>query len=94
MAILFLLQALGMPRYGFNKQYNIIIVLVFVGFIFGYYLFGKDKRYYRIITKFENKGKKYNTFFSILVVVGHYVLSFLLVLVAGLYMNKDWIFAN
>lgn len=95
-AIIFFLQGSGIlgdreTNY-FSKETQLIGALISVGVVSAYYLIGKRHQaiYQRLKEKYIEPPK---TWYSILVVVIHYILSFGLLLIMALYKNQDWIFA-
>lgn len=77
----------------FNKEYRFVGAPVFLGIVAVYYLYGR--KYKIIYDSFVDKRKQApSTFMSISVVVLYYILSFVVLLIAGMYKNKDWIFSG
>lgn len=76
----------------FPKETRFVGALIFLGIVSAYYLIGKRHQtiYQRLKEKYIEPPK---TWYSILVVIIYYALSFGLLLIAGLYKNQDWIFA-
>ncbi|CAL2108096.1 conserved membrane hypothetical protein [Tenacibaculum sp. 190524A02b] len=92
-SVFFLLKGVGIINdlSFINKDNEAILGLLLLGLIAAYFL--PKKRYKTIYEKIASKHvKQPSTLLSILVVVLYYVGSFLILLVTGLYMNKDWIF--
>lgn len=75
----------------FKKEYKFIFSISLVVFLLLYYLY--KGRYKRIIEKFEQK-KKGISIHPIIVIIIYYGISFGLLLLAGMYKNHDWIFAQ
>jgi len=85
-------EGLGISSFQFKEEHKFIWVILFSILIFFYYLYGK--RYKRILMDYQAQNQHSPTVgYSILIVFLYYVISFLLLLLAGLYRNKDWIFA-
>lgn len=78
-------------RIEFKKEYKYIFTFSLLVFLLLYYLY--KGRYKRIIEKYEQK-KKGISIHPIIVIIIYYGVSFGLLLVAGLYKNRDWIFAQ
>jgi hypothetical protein len=92
--ILFLLQGMGILSDAnlFPEEARLIGALIFLGIVSGYYLVnGRYKKIYSRFKAKENRPPK--TWYSILIVVSYYLLSFSLLLLTALYKNRDWIFA-
>jgi hypothetical protein len=75
----------------FKKEYKFIFSMSLVVILLLYYLY--KGRYKRIIEKFEQK-KKGILIHPIIVIITYYGISFGLLLLAGMYKNHDWIFAQ
>jgi len=75
----------------FRKEYKYIFSISLVVILLLYYLY--KGRYKRIIEKFEQK-KKGISIHPIIVIIIYYGISFGLLLLAGMYKNHDWIFAQ
>jgi len=75
----------------FKKEYKYILTFSLLGLILLYYLY--KGRYKRIIEKYEQK-KKIISIHPIIVIIIYYGISFVLLLLAGMYKNRDWIFAQ
>jgi hypothetical protein len=75
----------------FKKEYKYIFTFSLLGFLLLYYLY--NGRYKRIIEKFEQR-KKGKSIHPIIVIIIYFGISFGLLLLAGLYKNHDWIFAQ
>lgn len=74
-----------------KKEYKFFFSVSLVVLLLIYYLY-KD-RYKRIIENFGQK-KKGISLHPIIVIVIYYGISFILLLLAGMYKNHDWIFAH
>lgn len=75
----------------FPKSGKIIGGLLFLGLITGYYLY--KNRYKAIYEVYKSKHRKpFKAWISVLIVVAYYLVSFGILLLAGLYKNHDWIF--
>ena len=75
----------------FKKENKYIFVFSLMGFLFLYYLY--KGRYKKIIEKFKQKERGIKLH-PVIVIVIYYVVSFGLLLLAGMYKNHDWIFAK
>lgn len=77
----------------FPKSGKILISLLFLGWIAGFYLY---KNRYKVI--YETCKLKYSKPFSVwrslLIVIAYYFVSFGILLLTGLYKNHDWIFRD
>lgn len=92
--VLILLESLGYSRnFIFNKKYKFIFSLSLVLIlIFNYSFRG---RYKKILERYEEKERrKRKGFHPIIVIAFYYLVSFGLLLLAGLYKNGDWIFSK
>ena len=90
-AITQVLERVGIFDVEFQKKYKFPFALVLVGIILGYYLF--KGRYKKIIEKYDQYKKRRLQLHPIIVIIIYYGISFGLLLLAGLYKNRDWIFA-
>lgn len=86
------LEGLGVIDISFKKEYQYSFTLVLVLLILMYYLL--NGRYKNIVKEYENReralGKGIHPIFVIIV---YYIISFGLLLLAGLFKNGDWIFS-
>jgi hypothetical protein len=89
-----LLDGLGIGNsVTFNKKYKYVFSLLLVVSLFGYYLY--NNRYKKILERLEKKESDFiKGLHPIIVIAVYYILSFGLLLLAGLYKNHDWIFKN
>ena len=62
------------------------------GLLLFYYLY--KGRYKKIVAHYESRKKKGLNIHPIIVIIIYYVGSFGLLLLAGLFKNRDWIFSN
>lgn len=77
----------------FPKETRFIGALVFLALVSGYYLY--NKRYLKIYDAFKRKeAEPIKTWKAILIIVTYYLISCGVLLLAGLYKNKDWIFRD
>jgi NADH:ubiquinone oxidoreductase subunit 6 (subunit J) len=90
--VFLVLEGFEIIKVSFEKKYKYPLVFSLVILILIYYLF-KDN-YKRIIKKYEDREKEANNItHPIFVIIGYYVISFCLMLLAGLFKNGDWIFS-
>ena len=75
----------------FKREYKYVFTFSLLFLLLFYYLY--KGRYKRIIEKFEQK-KKGISIHPIIVIIIYYGISFGLLLLAGMYKNHDWIFAQ
>lgn len=91
--ISFLLGGFGIVEVSFEKEYEFLFVLVLMFLIWLYYY--SNDRYKKIIQKYENMEKKSGIgIHPILVIIVYFGISFGLLLLSGLFRNRDWIFAS
>lgn len=77
----------------FPKSFRILVAILFLGVVTSYYLI--NNRYQKIYSRMaKRRNGSPSIALSVLVIVTHYVLSFLVALLAGLYKNKDWVFSQ
>lgn len=58
--------------------------------VFTYYY--KNKKYLKIKNKYDNYPLLRSTIFQLLIIFSYHLLGFIILLISGLYRNKDWIF--
>lgn len=91
--ILLVFEAIGWIAISYDKSYRLIVGLILIIILLGYYLF--NSRYKRIIEKYEKlEREKRAGLHPLLVFLVYYGLSFAFLLIAGMYKNGDGIFAN
>lgn len=92
--LLFLIEGAGIQKITMpDERFRFIIALGLIGLFVAFYQYGN--RYERVISYYEARERKAGIgLHPILVIAAYYVGSFLVMLVAGLYKNKDWIFAE
>lgn len=90
----FLFEGLGiLNSIPYNKEYRFLGTSVLLILVTIYYL--PKRRYKTIYDNFvRNRKSPPKLVYSILVVIVYYVLSFTLLLIAGMYKNQAWIFAT
>ncbi|MFN3998062.1 hypothetical protein [Algoriphagus sp.] len=87
-----LLEGFGIIDISFKKEYKYPFALVLVLVILLYYLL--NCRYKSIVQKYEGKERESGKgIHPVFVIVIYYGISFGLMLLAGLFKNKDWIFS-
>ena len=89
-AMSFLLEGFGVRHVNFSKgnEYKLLIPFALVLANWGYY----QVHYRSIITRHEHGNQ--SVIYSVLVVAIYYGVSFALLLLAGLFRNKGWVFAR
>lgn len=95
--IIFILEGAGLLPYNasgiFDRKYRFIGVAVFILIVYFLYAFnGRHKHVYEKFSK--ERAIQPSTSFAVFIVILFYIVSFLLLLFAGLYKNKSWIFSN
>ncbi len=87
------LEGVGfLEGYPFKEKYKYPFVFSLIFILLFYYLY--KNKYNRIIEKYEERNKGKNQIHPIIVIAFYYLISFGLLLLAGLYKNQDWIFAK
>ena len=87
------LEGIGfLERYPFEEKYKYPFSFSLVMLVLFYYLY--KGRYKRIVEKYEERNKGKIQIHPILVIIFYYLISFVLLLLAGLYRNHDWIFSQ
>ena len=90
--IIGLLDALGINiGIEFKKEYKYIFSLSLVLLLLIYYSY--KGRYKKIINKYEKKYKNKKQLHPVITIIIYYLISFGLLLLAGMYKNHDWIFS-
>lgn len=89
----FLLEGMGILEVEyFKKEYRFIGASVFLVLVASYYLY--NGRYKKIYGNFvKQRSKKPSTFKAIAIVILFYILSFVGLVIAGMFRNQTWIFA-
>jgi len=78
--------------YPFKEKYKYPFVFGLVIIVLFYYLY--KGRYKKIIGEYERIGNVKGRLHPVIVIIIYYGVSFGLLLLAGLYKNHDWIFAQ
>jgi hypothetical protein len=93
MSIFFLIEGFGINTgIGSVLEHKYIMGLATLGLLLFYYSY--KGRYKKIVKCYEEKEKHSVSIHPIIVIIFYYVGSFGLLLLAGLFKNKDWIFAQ
>ncbi len=92
--LIFLLQGLGwLDNWNLADKYGYIFSLFLVILLLAYYLY--KGQYKRIIKSYENSESiSINKIHPFIVFIFYYLVSFGLLLIAGMYKNNNWIFHN
>jgi hypothetical protein len=91
--VFLLLEGLGLEDVSFNKEYKLPFAIGIVLVILFYYLY--KGRYKRVLAKHGQLERVRGIgLYPVLVFIMYYVVSFGLMLLAGLYKNGDWIIAK
>jgi hypothetical protein len=92
-SISLILEGLGVIENVFPKESKFIGSLGFLGFVSVYYLY--KKRYKTIYERFKAERKTPpSNLMAICVVCLYYLVSVVLLFLAGFFKNKDWIFSS
>jgi|SRR5690554_3309355 len=91
-AISFVLVGAGLIDVDFEEKYKYPFSFGLIGILLFYYLY--KGKYKRIVAKNSERSKHGLQIHPILVIIFYYVISFLIMLVAGMYKNNDWIFSK
>ncbi|WP_156305475.1 hypothetical protein [Sphingobacterium endophyticum] len=87
------LEGLGVIDISFKKEYKFPFSIVLVLIILMYYRH-KD-RYKNIIKKYENRERELGQgIHPVIVIIFYFIISFAVMLLAGLFNNGDWIFSQ
>ncbi|GMQ30626.1 hypothetical protein [Algoriphagus confluentis] len=90
--ISFLLEGFGIISISFKKEYKYPFVLILIIVLLLYYLL--NFRYKAIVQKYEERERDSSKgIHPVFVIVIYYGISFGLLLLSGLFKNKDWIFS-
>ena len=92
--ILFILEGLGiLTEITFEKKFKMPFTVVLVLLLLWYYLY--KNRYKKIVEKYNNIENDFiKSVHPILVILVYSIVSFGLVLLAGMFKNHYWIFQN
>lgn len=92
-SISLVLEGLGVIDISFKKEYKFPFSIVLVLIILMYYRH-KD-RYKNIIKKYENREREMGQgTHPVIVIIFYSIISFAVMLLAGLFKNGDWIFSQ
>lgn len=90
--ISFVLEGFGVIYISFKKEYKYPFALVLVLLVLMYYFL--NGRYKNIVKEYENRERELGKgIHPIFVIIVYYIISFGLMLLAGLFKNGDWIFS-
>lgn len=90
--ISFVLDGFGLLEFILQPASKYIFSGILIIMLLFYYSY--KSRYLQIINEYENKNNKNSLTYSVCILILYLVFSFALLLIAGLFKNKDWIFAN
>lgn len=91
--IAIILESTGIiDTYPFKTEFKYAFSVVLVFMVLLYYLF--RGRYKKIILRYEQKEIGNIQIHPIIVIIIYYLVSFGLLLLAGMYKNHDWFFAQ
>jgi len=89
----FLFEGLGIiDDVSFKKEYKYVFSLALVLLLLWYYMY--KGRYKKIVSYYEQKNKGESQLHPIIVIIIYYGISFGLGMLAAMYKNHDWIFAQ
>lgn len=89
----FLFEGLGIiDDISFKKEYKYVFSLALVLLLLCYYMY--KGRYKKIVSYYEQKNKGESQLHPIIVIIIYYGISFCLGMLAAMYKNHDWIFAQ
>lgn len=89
----FLFEGLGIiDDVSFKKEYKYVFSLTLVLLLLWYYMY--KGRYKKIVSYYEQKNKGESQLYPIIVIIIYYGISFGLGMLAAMYKNHDWIFAQ
>jgi len=92
-SIAFIFEEMGIiDEMSIKKEYEFVFALGLVLLLYFYYSY--KGRYKRIINYYEQKPLGIVQLHPIIVILVYYLVSFGLLILAGLYKNHDWIFAQ
>ena len=89
-AISFALEGAGLIDIDFKEKYKYPFAFGLVGILLGYYLY--KGRYKKIVARYSEKARL--QIHPVLAIIFYYAISFLIMLIAGMYKNSDWIFSK
>lgn len=89
-AISFILEAFNIFPFIFKKEYKWFFPILFLGIIFGYYLY--NNRYKFVYEKWRNREGEPTIWKSRIIVGLYIVFSLLMAMLAAMYKNGDGIF--
>lgn len=91
--VFLLLEGLGVINMSFEREYKFPFTLGLVLALLAYYFY--QGRYKQILKKYEDRERSHGlAWHPLAVFILYYGISFSLMLLAGLYKNGDWIFAD
>jgi len=87
----FLLETFDIVPYIFKREYKWFFPFLFLAIIYGSYMYKERYKlvYQELLSIYGNPNK----WTSISIVILYYVLSFIILLITGMYKNGDWIFS-
>lgn len=89
-SLLFVMEGLKIKVFEYDRSDSFYIAFSLLILFLLYY--SVNKRYIKIVDSFDKKDIPNSTKFQLFVVISYHLIGFLIVLISGLYKNKDWIF--
>ena len=87
-SVLFVIEGLKIEVFEYDRSYSFYIAFSLLILFLLYY--SVNKRY--IVDSFDKKNIPNSTKFQLFVLFSYHLIGFFIVLISGLFKNKDWVF--
>jgi uncharacterized membrane protein YfcA len=89
-SVLFVIAGLKIKVFEYDRSDSFYIAFLLLILFLLYY--SLNKRYIKIVDSFDKKNIPNSTKFQLLVFFSYHLIGFVILLISGLFKNKDWIF--
>jgi hypothetical protein len=89
-SLLFVIEGFKIKVFEYDRSYSFYIAFSLLVLFLLYYIV--NKRYIKIVDSFNKKNIPNSTKFQLFVIFSYHLIGFAILLISGLFKNRDWIF--